>query len=165
MKTLDKNTKKLSRLKAQLLDSPDANPSVQTRLLNCIEDATDETQKEKALGQYYTYARSQATRFGYAEYLTQGTLPTENPVLEEAFRLIETHVALVVPSNADHPIYTVLRRKKNSEGIIRYTPQTLRRYLANQSKRWHSLAFKNKTWDGSITSMILIGELTEQEDA
>ena len=47
METLDKNTKKLSRLKAQLLDSPDANPSVQTRLLNCIEDATDETQKER----------------------------------------------------------------------------------------------------------------------
>lgn len=160
------NAKKLERLSAHLAENPNPDTKIQNRLLNCIEDAVDTEASDKELTMYYTYARKQAKRFGYGNYLSQGSIPTVPDELVDAYQFIDTAVAMIVPADKDHPIYEVLRRKKNKHGIIAYTPETLLKTLSSQSKRWHSEAYDNGSWDGSIAGMQAYADSTNpQEDA
>jgi hypothetical protein len=160
------NANKLERLSAHLADNPNPDAKIQNRLLNCIEDAVDTEASDKELTMYYTYARKQAKRFGYGRYLSQGSIPTIPEALRLAFEYIDSAVAMIVPADKDHPIYEVLRRKKNKDGISAYTPETLLKTLSNQSKRWHSEAYDNGSWDGSIVAMQGYADSTNpQEDA
>lgn len=160
------NAKKLERLSAHLAENPNPDTKIQNRLLNCIEDAVDTEASDKELTMYYTYARKQAKRFGYGNYLSQGSIPTVPDELVDAYQFIDTAVAMIVPADLDHPIYDVLRRKKNKEGIIAYTPETLRKTLSSQSKRWHLEAYNKGSWDGTIVGMQAYRTGTNpQEDA
>lgn len=165
MTKAEENRKKLERLSTHLADNPNPDAKIQNRLINAIEDAVDTESTDKELTMYYTYARKQAKRFGYGQYLSQGSIPTVPEELKPAFQFIENSVLSMVPADPKHPIYQVLRRKKNKEGIVRYTPTTLAKTLIGQSKRWHTAAYEEKTWDGSLDAMIAIGTDTTQEDA
>jgi len=153
MTKAQENAKKLERLSAHLAVKPNPDAKIQNRLINAIEDAVDTEATDKELTMYYTYARKQAKRFGYGQYLSQGSIPTVPDELVDAYQFIDTAVAMMVPEDPDHPIYDALRRKKNKEGIIAYTPTTLRKTLSSQSKRWHLEAYNNGSWDGTIVGM------------
>jgi len=166
MTKAQENALKLERLSAHLAVNPNPDAKIHNRLINAIEDAVDTEASDKELTMYYTYARKQAKRFGYGQYLSQGSIPTVPQALITAWDFIDEAVSLLVPTEADHPIYDVLRRKKNKEGIIAYTPETLRKTLSNQSKRWHSAAYDDGSWDGTVAAMIQYRTGTNpQEDA
>lgn len=166
MTKAQENALKLERLSTHLAHNPNPDAKIQSRLLNCIDDAVDTEASDKELTMYYTYARKQAKRFGYGQYLSQGSIPTVPEALRAAFEYIDTAVGMMVPSDPTHPIYEVLRRKKNKEGIIAYTPETLRKTLSNQSKRWHSAAYDDGSWDGTVAAMVQYRTGTNpQEDA
>ena len=158
--------KKLERLSTHLADNPNPDAKIQNRLINSIEDAVDTEATDKELTMYYTYARKQAKRFGYGQYLSQGSIPTVPDELVLAWNFIDEAVNMIVPENPQHPIYEVMRRKKNKEGIIAYTPTTLRKHLSSQSKRWHLDAYNKGSWDGTIEGMQAYRTGTNpQEDA
>lgn len=166
MTKAEENAKKLERLSTHLADNPNPDAKIQNRLINAIEDAVDTDATDKELTMYYTYARKQAKRFGYGNYLSQGSIPTVPDELVNAWNFIDASVGAMVPEDPIHPIYEVLRRKKNKEGIIAYTPETLRKTLSSQSKRWHLDAYNNGTWDGTIGGMQAYRTGTNpQEDA
>lgn len=166
MTKAEENAKKLERLSTHLADNPNPDAKIQNRLINAIEDAVDTEATDKELTMYYTYARKQAKRFGYGNYLSQGSIPTVPDELVEAYQFIDMAVSMVVPKDLDHPIYDVLRRKKNKEGIIAYTPETLRKTWSSQSKRWHLEAYNKGSWDGTIVGMQAYRTGTNpQEDA
>ena len=166
MTKAEENAKKLERLSTHLADNPNPDAKIQNRLINAIEDAVDTEASDKELTMYYTYARKQAKRFGYGQYLSQGSIPTVPDELVDAYQFIDTAVAMIVPEDPDHPIYDVLRRKKNKEGIIAYTPTTLRKTWSSQSKRWHLEAYNKGSWDGTIVGMQAYRTGTNpQEDA
>ena len=153
MNKAQENAKKLERLSAHLAGNPNPDTKIQNRLINAIEDAVDTEASDKELTMYYTYARKQAKRFGYGHYLSQGSIPTVPEELVDAYQYIDTCIAMMVPEDPLNPIYNVMRRKKNKEGVVAYTPETLREMLSNQCKRWHSEAFKEGTWDGTVVAM------------
>ena len=153
MTKAEENAKKLERLSTHLADNPNPDAKIQNRLINAIEDAVDTEATDKELTMYYTYARKQAKRFGYAQYLSQGSIPTVPDELVLAWNFIDSAVAMIVPEEPTHPIYEVMRRKKNKEGIIAYTPSTLHKHLSSQSKRWHLDAYNKNSWDGTIEGM------------
>jgi len=166
MTKAEENAKKLERLSTHLADNPNPDAKTQNRLINAIEDAVDTEATDKELTMYYTYARKQAKRFGYGQYLSQGSIPTVPDELVDAYQFIDTAVAMMVPEDPEHPIYQVMRRKKNKEGIIAYTPTTLRKHLSGQSKRWHLEAYNKGSWDGSIVGMQAYDNTTNpQEEA
>lgn len=153
MTKAEENAKKLERLSTHLADNPNPDKKIQNRLINAIEDAVDTEATDKELTMYYTYARKQAKRFGYTQYLSQGSIPTVPDLLVQAWNYIDAAIASIVPTDPLHPIYEVMRRKKNKEGIISYTPETLHKTLSGQSKRWHLEAYNKGSWDGSIEGM------------
>ncbi len=134
MTKAEENAKKLERLSTHLADNPNPDAKIQNRLINAIEDAVDTEATDKELTMYYTYARKQAKRFGYGNYLSQGSIPTVPDELVDAYQFIDTAVAMIVPADPTHPSTIYYDERKTRKALLLTLPKLYERLgVANPS--------------------------------
>ena len=137
------------------------------RVMMAVEDCLDPDIDDKERNYNYGYARKTAKRFGYEEHLPKSGSRDADPVLVEAITYITSTFTTFVKAGLETcpELLTIMRPKKNGKGIILYTEESLIKTLAASCELWHTNAYKNKQWDGSINTMSSIEISTPTQEA
>jgi len=163
MSNYDRIKNRLSGLITALETDP--HPRVQMAVEDCLDETIDDKERNYAYG----YCRKQAKRFGYEAYLPKSGSREADPVLAPAIAYItKTFTTFVTAGIEACPdILDIMRPKKNKENRINYTQESLIKTLAHSCETWHTNAYKNKMWDGSVDTMsnIVIVETTKEADS
>lgn len=168
MSNLERIENRLGRLVAQLeSEGKDANQRVKDAVADCLLPDIDDKLREDL----YRSCRTQATLQGYGDYLPKsgerGGTSAIQPTLDSAKNAIVAFVAGGIQASPD--VLAFLFRKKNKEGLIYYTEDTLADFLYNSSNRRLEDDYKDKKWDGLLDSLMEAYrsslEETPQEDA
>lgn len=162
MSNLERINNKLSALIVALEEKP--NNRVQDAVDDCLEPAISD--KDRTYN--YTYCRKQANRFGYGEYLPKSGSRDADPALAAATAHIEKTFTTFITAGLEAcpDVLDIYRPKKNKSGILRYTQETLIKTLVSSCVKWHTDAYKNKQFDGSVGQMATIGiDANEEADS
>lgn len=152
---------RLSMLIERLKEEP--HDRVQMSVDDCLVEDID----DKERNYLYGYARKQAKRFGYEDYLPKSGSKEADPVLAPALlHITKVFTDFVKAGLSGSPdVLDIMRPKKNGKGIILYTEESLIKTLAASCELWHTNAYKNKYWDGSVESMPTIALPTVEADS
>lgn len=168
MNNLERIQNRLGRLIAQLeAEGKDANQRVKFAVEDCLIPDIDDKLREDL----YRSCRAQATLHGYEPYLPKsgerGGSSVIQPTLDSAKNALVAFVAGGIQASPD--VLAFLFRKKNKEGLVYYTEDTLADFLFKSSNRRLDDDYKDKKWDGSLDSLMenyrSSLEETQQEDA
>tara|TARA_R100001377_G_scaffold83946_2_gene66431 strand:+ start:558 stop:1016 length:459 start_codon:yes stop_codon:yes gene_type:complete len=135
------------------------------RVQMAVDDCLVEDIDDKERNYLYGYARKQAKRFGYEEYLPKSGSKEADPILAPALIYItQVFTSFVKAGLKEQPdLLDIMRPKKNGKGLILYTEESLINTMVASCNLWHTNAYKNKYWDGSVESMPNITIPTTEE--
>ena len=153
MSNLQRIENKLSALIVALEETPN------NRVQDAVDDCLDPDISDKDRTYNYTYCRKQANRFGYGAYLSKSGSRDADPALADATAYIEkTFTTFIQAGLSSCPdILDIMRPKKNKKGILKYTEESLIKTLVSSCVKWHTEAYKNKQFSGSVADMVTIG--------
>lgn len=130
----DRYENRLARLVAKLEEEgEEANQRVKFAVEDCLDPEID----NKLRTQMYNGVRGVATKYGYGEYLPaqgeRGTASVIQPTLDAAKTAITSFVMAGLQEAPE--VLAFLRRKKNKNGIIYYSPDTLVKWLNDSTAK------------------------------
>tara|TARA_R110000822_G_scaffold46818_14_gene124576 strand:+ start:2772 stop:3272 length:501 start_codon:yes stop_codon:yes gene_type:complete len=152
---------KLAPLMLALENTP--HDRVQMAVDDCLADELDDKERDYAYG----YARKSATRFGYGEYLPKSGSREVDPNLVTSIAYINKQFTTFVTAGLEAcpELLLIMRPKKNKQGVITYTQETLIKTLASSCELWHTNQYKNKNWDGQVETMVSIAGPTSEANS
>lgn len=155
-----------NKLKALITALEEEGDEANRRVLDAVEDCLADDISDKDRTYNYTYCRKQANRFGYGAYLPKSGARDADPALADAIAYIEKTITTFVQAGVHHcpDVLDIMRPKKNKKGILRYTEETLIKTLVASCVKWHTEAYKNKQFSGSVDEMSTIGTTETGEE-
>lgn len=152
-KNIERYENRLARLVARLEEEgKEANQRVQFAVEDCLDPDID----NKLRTQLYNGVRATATKYGYADYLPAQGERGASSVIQPTLDGAETSISNFVRAGLQEApeVLAYLRRKKNRNGVIYYTTDSLIQWLTKSTTKRLEDDHKENVADNNLQPLL-----------